>query len=154
MNDIKQLLETYPKRKTPKAKYNKPNSIKLFEREYDNWYYKGKDVPYKVKSSFRDDKANELTKLIVAYCKVHGYFAARVNSTGTYSAKLGKYIHSGARAGMADVTAVINGKHVSIEIKAGHDRPRPEQLKVQNEVEAAGGRYLFVHSFDDFLSKL
>jgi len=151
---IQSLLDTQPKRKTPKPRYLKPESVKAFEREYDNWYYAGKNLPYTVKSTFRDDTANQLTKLIVAYCKVNGYFAARVNSTGTYSVKLGKYIHSGAKAGMADVTAVINGKHVSIEIKAGKDKPRAEQLQVQNEIKAAGGEYWFVHSFNEFLKLL
>ena len=55
---------------------------------------------------------------------------------------------------MADLTAVISGKHVSIEVKAGKDKPRPDQLKVQAQIESAGGTYIFIHSFDDFLEQM
>jgi hypothetical protein len=154
MNEIQQLLATLPKRKMPQARYNKPESVKQFEREYDNWYFKEKDLPYTWAHKFRDDTANELTKLICAWCKVNGHFAARVNTTGIYDVKRGCYRTSGARKGMADITAVINSKHISIEVKTGHDRPRPNQLKVKQEVEAAGGVYLFAHSFDDFLNQI
>jgi len=85
---------------------------------------------------------------------LNGHFAGRVNTTGVYNQKLGKYIHSGSRKGMADVTVVVNGRHVSIEVKAGKDRLRPEQLKVKQEVEMAGGVYFVVKSFDDFLEQI
>jgi hypothetical protein len=55
---------------------------------------------------------------------------------------------------MADITAVVNGRHVSIEVKAGGDKPRPEQMKVKRQIEHAGGMYIFVHSFDDFLGQI
>jgi len=83
-----------------------------------------------------------------------GHFAGRVNTTGTYSQKLGRFIHSGARKGMADVTAVINGLHVSIEVKTGNDKLRPEQMKVRDEVKAAGGVYMVVTSFDNFMEQI
>jgi hypothetical protein len=152
--EIQALLSTLPPRKTPKARYNKPDSVKAFEKQYNEWFFKGKNLPYTWAHKFRDDTANELTKLICAWCKVNGYFAGRVNTTGIYDVKRGMYRTTGARKGMADITAVIAGKHVSIEIKAGRDRPRPEQLKVQQEVQAAGGVYLFIHSFDEFLNYL
>jgi hypothetical protein len=100
---------------------------------------------------FRDDTANGLTSLIIAWLKVNKYFAARVNTMGIYDVKRGIWRKSGSTLGMADITAVIDGKHISIEIKAGHDKPRPDQLKVQNDVIVSGGCYLFVHSFDEFL---
>ena len=77
-----------------------------------------------------------------------------LNTQGTYNKKLGKYIYSGAKRGMADISAVINGKHISIEVKVGKDKPRPEQLKVKEQVEQAGGVYIFVSSFDNFLSQI
>jgi len=48
----------------------------------------------------------------------------------------------------------MDGRHISIEIKIGHDKLRPAQEKVKAEVEAAGGRYLVVRSFDDFLDQI
>jgi len=143
-------------RRASKKAYRKPDSIRQFEKQYQAWHYKGRKFPteWQVKPNFRDDSANELTKIVCAWLKLNGYFAARVNTTGTFNAKLGKFIKSGSSNGMADVTSVINSKHVSIEIKAGRDKPRPEQLKVQGQVQNAGGAYIFIHSFDDFLEQI
>ncbi|VBB43500.1 conserved hypothetical protein [uncultured Paludibacter sp.] len=134
-----------------KPYYKKSESIKQFEKDYQDWYYTGKDIPYKVPFKFRDDKANELTKLILAYLSFKGYFGARINTTGIYDQRREMWRKSGGKKGMADVTAVINGKHISIEIKAGKDKPRPEQLKVAEQIQQAGGEYWFIHSFDEFL---
>jgi Holliday junction resolvase len=73
---------------------------------------------------------------------------------GTYSKKMGKYVRSGSKKGMADITSIINGKHVSIEIKTGRDKMRPDQLKVRDEVEAAGGIYIVASTFDNFLEQI
>ena len=132
--------------------------IKDFEIQHMSWKYKGKEHIFtpamRVKTNFRDDKANELTKLIVAWLKVNGHFAGRVNTQGNYNAKLGRFIKSGSKKGMADVTAVINGRHVSIEIKIGKDKPREAQLEVQQQIQQAGGVYIFVSSFDDFINQI
>ena len=156
---IKDFLPQVPERKRKKTvAYRKPQEIKDFEIQHMNWKYKGKEHIFtpamRVKTNFRDDKANELTKLIVAWLKVNGHFAGRVNTQGNYNAKLGRFIKSGSKKGMADVTAVINGRHVSIEIKIGKDKPREEQLQVQKEITDAGGVYIFVNSFSDFLTQI
>jgi hypothetical protein len=87
------------KRKAPKPRYIKPASIKELERlHYAEKQAKHPDIKpsYLPKTAFRDDNANGLTKCIVAWLQLHGYFAGRVNTTGTYNHKLRKYIHSGA----------------------------------------------------------
>jgi len=143
--------------KKPKKKqqYYKSDIIKQFENQYFEFErQKHPNFPYPVKTQFRDDSANELTKCIIKWLEMNGHFAGRVNTTGTYSKKLNKFIHSGSRKGMADVTAVVNGRHVSIEIKIGRDKLRPEQLKVKDEVEKAGGIYLVVSSFDNFMEQI
>ena len=159
MEKITDYIPQLPERKRPtKPPYRKPQSIKDFEEEYMRWHYRGKEHIFspemRIKPTFRDDKANELTKLIVAWLKVNGHFAGRVNTQGNYNAKLGRFIKSGSKKGMADVTAVINGRHVSIEVKIGKDKPREEQLKVQKEITDAGGIYIFVNSFSDFLTQI
>ncbi|MDR2475708.1 MAG: VRR-NUC domain-containing protein [Bacteroidales bacterium] len=143
--------------KEKKPRYVKPASIKELEQlhfDCKRTQYHDTPVRYLVKNTFRDDTANGLTKCIIAWLKIQGYFAARVNTTGIYSKRLNKYIYSGSTKGMADITAVIDGKHVSIEVKVGRDKPRPEQLKVQKRIEDSGGIYIFVHSFDEFLEKI
>jgi len=148
------FIDLYAKKKTPKARYVKPQSVKELERlNFDAKKIKHPNNPAVIKTSFRDDTANGLTKMIIAWLKLNGHFGARVNTTGTYSVKLGKYIHSGARKGMAE-QAIVNGKHVSIEVKTGRDRMRPEQMKVKSEVEAAGGVYLIASTFDNFLEQI
>lgn len=154
------ILEDYlprPKpRKTPKARYIKPKSVKQLEEDHMRWKCRNKKYPDmpEFKNMFRDDTANGLTDCIKCWLTINGYFAARVNTQGTYSKKLGRYIKSGATKGMADITSVINGRHVSIEVKIGKDKPRELQLQRQKEIEAAGGVYIFVKSLDNFLEQV
>jgi len=158
MNEIQEFLQQYeaskPKRQR-KIPYRKPESVKELERlHFERKKAKRPDLPCYVKTLFRDDNANGLTKCIVAWLELNGCFAGRVNTTGTYNRRLGKYIHSGSRRGMADITAVINGKHVSIEIKHGRDKMRPEQMRVKQEIEQSGGYYIVASSFDNFLKQI
>lgn len=153
MNEFIPKIEK--KQRTPKIRYNKPESVRQLEQEcFAAKQKKHPTVPYLVRPTHRDDTANGLTKCITAWLELHGHFAGRVNTTGTYSAKLGKYIHSGSRRGMADITAIINGQHVSIEVKIGRDTMRPEQLRVKEQVEQAGGVYVIARSFDSFLEQI
>jgi hypothetical protein len=141
--------------KRAESRYIKPESVKNLERDYFAFKYRENVIPENCRfvTKFRDDSANGLTKCITTWLRLHGHFAGRVNTTGTYNSKLGKYIHSGSRKGMADITAVIAGKHVSIEVKFGRDRMRPDQMKVKQEIEQAGGIYIVVSSFDSFLEQ-
>ena len=151
---LEQQYQMKPKRK-PKVPYRKPDSIRELERlHFEQKRMRNPDMPFPVKTKFRDDSANGLTRCITAWLQLNGYFAGRVNTTGTYNQKLGRYIHSGSKRGMADITAIINGRHVSIEVKYGKDRICPEQLKVKKEIEAAGGVYIIASSFDGFIEQI
>ena len=144
-------------KKQRKIPYRKPESIKELEKayfEYECNKYPNFPNYARVTPIFRDDNANGLTKCIVKWLEMNGYFAGRVNTTGTYSQKLKKYIHSGSKRGMADVTAVINGRHVSIEVKVGKDKLREAQINVKREIEQAGGIYIVASSFDNFLKQI
>jgi hypothetical protein len=158
--DIRAILELpqYTKRKVFKGKkYVKPQSVKDFEIEHMHFKMKGKTLPRSlwVDSSFSDKTANDLTKLIMKWMEVHGHFAARINSGAVYDARLGCYRKgSGATVGMADINAVMGGKSVSIEVKIGKDKIRESQIKVKAQIEAAGGVYIVVRTFDDFLTQI
>jgi len=158
MNEIQDLLNRYnaSRQKPKKAPYRKPQAVKELECLYFSFYYKNRNTPQglQIKKIFRDDTANGLTECVCKWLELNGFFAARINTTGTYNVKLKRFVFSGSKKGMADVTSVINGKHISIEIKIGNDRPRPEQLKVKTEIEKAGGNYIFVRNFDDFLTQI
>ncbi len=144
--------QTLKKRIT--GKYIKPYELTVFETDYNLHEYDNLPhipVAARVRTVFRDDTANELTRAILAHLKYTGNFGARVNTTGIYDRKAGKYRTANAQKGMADISAIIAGKAVQIEIKAGKDRPRADQLKVQEKYRAAGGIYEFVHNFAEYI---
>ena len=78
----------------------------------------------------------------------------RINSQGQYDQKKGIWRPSGSTTGVADIHAISKGVHYSIEVKAGKDRQSDAQKSVQALVEKAGGVYIVVQSFDDFMTKL
>jgi len=150
---IEELLNDVEKpRRTKCPNYRKPAAIKYFENQHMAWYYSSKDIPgyAQAKTSFRDDSANELTKLIIAFLKVKGAFATRLNSTGIYRNDLKKFVPNTQRKGMADVIATYHGKSLNIEIKVGKDRMSKHQQKVQKEIAAAGGHYFIARNFEEF----
>lgn len=137
------------------TKYQKPPELVAFEREYNAHKYDHKQIipPHcRVKTHFSDKTANDLTRAIITHLEYYGYFAARVNTTGIYDAGRRQFRTTGARRGIADVSAVINGRSVQLEIKAGKDKPRADQLRVQSEVRQAGGIYEFVHNFAEYIA--
>ena len=136
------------------AKYTKPPCLVEFENEYNAHKYDNKQMippECRVRTRFSDNTANALTTAIIAHLEYNGHFAARVNTTGIYDERRGLYRQTNARRGMADISAIINGKSVQLEIKAGKDKPRTDQIQVQNEVRKAGGIYEFVHTFSQYL---
>lgn len=143
------------KPKQPQQRYKKPPELVAFETEYNAHKYDNSSMPEyaRIKTHFTDKTANGLTAAIIAHLEYYGHFAARVNTTGVYDASRGQYRRTNARKGMADISAVINGKPVQIEIKAGADRPRADQLQVQREYQQAGGVYLFVHNFSEYVQE-
>ena len=146
-----------PVKKKKVAVYRKSDSLVRLGFEYKQWYYSNKNIPLRTQTDFKfsDNGANALTKAIMAYLSMKGYFAARINSGATYDARLGIYRKgSGATAGMADINAVINGRSVSIEVKYGRDKIRPSQLKVKAEIEAAGGIFFVARTVDGFLDEV
>ncbi|MCF8307852.1 MAG: hypothetical protein K9I68_02470 [Bacteroidales bacterium] len=118
---------------------------------------------------YEDKTANGLTRCIIDYIKFSGGQAERISNTGrkisqkkTFTDVIGnkrvigqdKWIRSNMTAGTADVSAIINGRSVKIEVKIGKDRQSPEQREYQKQVEAAGGLYIVAKSFEDFIKKL
>jgi len=158
MNPIADFLNELDRqrgKKVRKAPYKKPQSIKKLETDvFEAKKLKRPNNLAVLKPILRDDTANGLTNCICQWLKYNGHFAARVNTTGNYSKKLGRYIYGGSTCGMVDISSAINGKSVQIEVKVGKDKPRPEQLKVAEQVRTAGGFYIFVKSFDDFLLQI
>lgn len=144
------------KKRKPKVRYNKPESVKQLEKEYFNWKYTGSVIPDKcrLKKKFRDDTANGLTNCLQAWCNVNGAHFQRMNTTGQYDAKLKRYRRSGATKGVTDTLIVHQGKTLNIELKIRRDKQSDDQKKIQASIEKAGGIYWIVKTFDDFLMKI
>lgn len=135
------------------VRYSKPEAVKELERLYHEAKRgKYKNVPESalVQTKFRDDKTNDLTKCVIAYTRLRGHFIERVGSTGRFIN--GKWIKGTGTRGTADLSAVINGRAVKIEIKcaATKDRQSEDQKRYQKSVESAGAVYLIVGVFEDY----
>ena len=108
--------------------------------------------------------ANGLTKAIISFLTWRGHRATRINSTGRIikaperqasgvSLMTAKYIPGTTRRGTADISSTIAGRSVMWEVKIGADRPSEYQLLEQQREQAAGGLYIFVKTFDQFLDE-
>lgn len=119
---------------------------------------------YVPKTKFEDRTANGLTKSVIAWIKLHNGQAERINTMGRYlpgktvskgfygtTTTKGKYIPTTSTTGSADISATIRGRSVKIEIKIGADRQSDAQIKYQQDIEAAGGIYWIVKTFDQFI---
>lgn len=106
----------------------------------------------------KQSPANALTSAVMKYMSALGCAVARINTTGIYDEKLGKYRFSGSTNGVEDVNCVLPvhvfghklGVTVAIEIKVGNDRMRLEQKQRRENVERAGGHYIIAKTFDQF----
>lgn len=121
-----------------------------------------------------DTSANGLTACVVDFLTYEGHHAERINTMGTPRAKyridpntgrkLGQAVgvtwtKSGSTPGSADISARVRQRStdqfavpVSIEVKYGKDRQSQDQMKYESAVTAAGGVYLIVGTFGQFLS--
>lgn len=93
--------------------------------------------------------ANGLTRYITQFLTWKGHRATRISSAGRVVG--GKYIKGNTRRGAADISSTINGRSVQWEIKIAGDRPSEFQLREQKLEEAAGGKYYFVKTAEQFL---
>jgi hypothetical protein len=143
---------------TPRQRYN---------AAHQGWF------AYKYPSAFLDNlycppnypktsTANGLTKFCLNFITWNGYYANRINTMGrlidapekqpsgvVLTGK--KWMNSTTKKGTADLHCIIQGRHVSIEIKIGADRIGDHQRAEQSRIQAAGGVYIVVKDPDQFL---
>ena len=102
-----------------------------------------------------------LTDQVVAYVNQHaGCGAWRTSTKGVRSASTGGYVSVGLAVGWPDVTTILYGRCVGIEIKRGEDVQSDAQKAIECEFKATGGGYFIVSDFatfktlfDDYVSK-
>jgi hypothetical protein len=115
---------------------------------------------------YSDRTANGLTRCIIDWLRLNGHQAERISVTGRYIDKSkvvsdcvgnkrvlgsGQWIKPTMQVGTADISAIIRGRSVKIEVKIGTDRQSEAQKEYQKQVETAGGVYMVAKSFDDFI---
>ncbi len=112
-----------------------------------------------------DKTANGLTKCIIDFINLTGNQAERISNTGRQidnrktvidvlgsSRTIGsiKWIKGTGTNGTADISSVLNGKSVKIEIKIGADKQSDQQKEYQKKIESAGGIYFVAKDFKSF----
>lgn len=119
-------------------------------------------------------KTSQLEGAICKWFQLYGYKAERVHVQGrligsdvvTYNTITGKrqaidkakYVPSTGAKGTADISVTCRNKEgavmsLRIEVKNGYtnDRVRPDQIKYKQQHEAAGGTYIVIHYFSEFI---
>ena len=91
----------------------------------------------------------DIQRTILDYLALRGIFHYRNNSGAMVSEYKGRkrFMRFGA-AGSPDIVCVIGGRYVGIEVKRPGGKQSDDQKEFQARLEAAGGRYLVVHSVE------
>ena len=130
------------------------------KEKYPNarYYYEDKSI--------NDNSANGIMKCIEKFHSFIGGVAERIHTQGRkvdnrktvvtatgFNQTIGSvgYILTTGRKGSADMSITFNAVNVKCEVKYGKDRQSEEQKKYQQDIEAAGGIYIIVKSFHDYL---
>ena len=161
-------LPPLPVKKKSRPAYRKSAAVKELERLADE------DAARRHPSIARehlaprkycDRDANSLTRCVIDFLNLSGHMAERINCTGRYMDRsqtfedvtgkvrtigTGQWIPTSGMKGTADISATINGRSVKIEIKM-KDKQSEVQREYQRRIEAAGGIYLIVRSFAEFM---
>lgn len=155
------------KKKKPRPASRKSNAVKELESLYMTDHrlrYPSMPDYARTCKKYEDRSANGLTRCAIDYIRLTGGMAERVNCTGRYidnsqvfedvlgrkrSIGTGQWLPTSGMKGTADISAVIQGRAVKIEIKI-KDRQSEDQKRYQEAIEQAGGIYLIIRSFQEF----
>jgi hypothetical protein len=141
--------------------------LKALELESMKRKYPNTNESYLGLSKWNDNSANALTQCVITYITFMGGQAERISSQGQYreGAKIqvgtgelahqrqlpGKWTPGQSTKGTADISSTIRGRSVKIEIKYGKDVQSQVQKDYQASIERAGGVYIIVRTFDEFV---
>ena len=141
--------------------------LKALELETKIAKYPSMNPKYIGLTEWTDNSANSLTNSIIFYINATGNQAERIGSQGqyregkkievgtgeiAYTKQLpGKWTKGQGTKGTADISSIINGKSVKIEVKYGRDIQSQVQKDYQNKIETAGGIYYIARDFDTFI---
>lgn len=117
--------------------------------------YKGMEAARLDKKAAKRPKgetANRITANIIRAINMQpGCVAYRINNVGVWDEAKQVYRKGNTQKGIFDISAVIRGRAVWVEVKAGRDKMSHDQLIFKQEVERAGGLAFVAYSTDEFL---
>lgn len=67
------------------------------------------------------------------------------SGSGALKTEAGNYFKTG-KAGCPDISLIINGRYIGLEVKTKKGRQTPNQKEAQMRIEKAGGEYYIVRS--------
>lgn len=139
-----------------KAPYQKPQAVKELEAAVlELFRQQHPTIPeYAIPPmKYRDDTANGLTKCVVDFIRIRGGQAERINTVGIPEQRGRRIVWRRANStrGSADISAVVNGLSLKVEVKIGLDRQSDAQRKYQASIERAGGLYFIARNFTSFV---
>lgn len=131
------------------------NDLSVLSRQNLRAKHPGVPPDYVPAIKYSDRTANGLTRALIDFCRLTGHHAERVANMGRQigTGKNRKWIPGTGTNGTADIHIVKNGRFVACEIKIGADRQSEAQRRYQLDIERAGGIYLIVKDFEDFLQQ-
>lgn len=150
-------------------RYKKPEAVKRLEDALlaeKAKRYKLTEPELLIRPDLTDKTANGLTKCIIQYVRLRGGQAERINTTGrlidrrkVYEDALGltrsigsiEWVKGNGTRVSADISAIIKGYNVKIEVNIGSDRQSQSQKEYQKNIEAAGGIYYIARDFTSFV---
>lgn len=151
---MRQHLITYPKERQSNGGSSALQKLIALKDAYQTTRYPNVPANFRPKPKYEDRTANGLTRCILDFVKFSGGFATRIQSQGQYRpgvvGRKGTYTYGTTRKGTADIHAIINGFHLSIEVKVGKDRMSDAQRQMQADIQKAGGHYYVARTFQDF----
>lgn len=114
----------------------------------------------------KESGTNDLTRLVIDFIIFNDGQAERISSQGQYrdgkkqvvdcigrqrTIGSGVWTKGSSTPGTADISATIKGRSVKIEIKWKKDSQSDNQKKYEASINKAGGIYIIVKTFDDFV---
>lgn len=103
------------------------------------------------RATYSDKDANGLTRCIVDFINLQpGCYAWRVNNAAVYDVTTGKHRAGTIHKGVADISALRQGRAWQIEVKTAGDRQSDDQKVFEQRVRSAGGVYVIAATFSGF----
>jgi Holliday junction resolvase len=101
----------------------------------------------------RNITEQKIQRQIIEYLTLKGWFVIKNNTVGIYVKSRDSYIPNPAR-GLADLTAIREGRVVMIECKVAKGKQSPSQAQFEANWKGKGGEYILVRSLDEVIKSL